>query len=156
MTTRKRALLEPTDDWRQLQFQLDWTEQTRYELIHPVVVYGRSPVERSQQTGLSARTIYRKVERFDQLGMQSRFESRRLPTRSGACRSRSEVRSSNSRLSTHRFGPTSWPRSASSASIADPVHTRSRRSWLRRRHPPRSSDVSCPMPRSLILSSGAA
>jgi transposase InsO family protein len=86
MTTRKRALLEPTDDWQQLQFQLDWPEQNRYELIRPVVVFGRSPVERSQQTGLSARTIYRKVERFDQLGMQSLFEveedadsKRRLP-----------------------------------------------------------------------------
>jgi putative transposase len=86
MTTRKRALLEPTDDWQQLQFQLDWPEQHRYELIRPVVVFGRSPVERSQQTGLSARTIYRKVERFDQLGMQSLFDveedadsKRRLP-----------------------------------------------------------------------------
>jgi hypothetical protein len=74
MATRKRALLEPTDDWQQLQFQLDWPEQNRYELIRPVVVFGRSPVERSQQTGLSARTIYRKVERFDQLGMRSLFE----------------------------------------------------------------------------------
>ena len=35
MATRKRALLEPTDDWQQLQFQLDWPEQTRYELIRP-------------------------------------------------------------------------------------------------------------------------
>jgi hypothetical protein len=32
---RKRALLEPTDDWQQLQSQLDWLEQTRYELFGP-------------------------------------------------------------------------------------------------------------------------
>jgi hypothetical protein len=44
MASRKRALLEPTDDWQQLQFQLDWTEQTRYELICPVVVFGAPPV----------------------------------------------------------------------------------------------------------------
>ena len=75
MASRKRALLEPTDDWQQLQFQLDWLEQQRYELIRPVVVFGSPPVERAQQTGLSARTIYRRVERFDQLGMQSLFEA---------------------------------------------------------------------------------
>lgn len=86
MADRKRGLIEPTDDWQQLQFQLDWPEQNRYELIRPVVVFGRSPVERSQQMGLSVRTIYRKVERFDQLGMQSLFDveedadsKRRLP-----------------------------------------------------------------------------
>ena len=61
MASRKRALLEPTDDWQQLQFQLDWLEQTRYELIRPVVVFGAPPVERAKQTGVSARTIYRRV-----------------------------------------------------------------------------------------------
>jgi putative transposase len=75
MASRKRALLEPTDDWQQLQFQLDWPEQTRYELIRPVVVFGAPPVERAQQTGVSARTIYRRVSRFDDLGMQSLFEA---------------------------------------------------------------------------------
>jgi putative transposase len=75
MASRKRALLAPTDDWEQLQFQLDWPEQQRYELIRPVVVFGSPPVERAQQTGVSARTIYRKVGRFDELGMQSLFEA---------------------------------------------------------------------------------
>src|SRR5215212_3676089 len=75
MASRKRALLEPTDDWHQLQFQLDWLEQTRYELIRPVVVFGAPPVERAQQTGVSASTIYRKVSWFDELSMQSLFEA---------------------------------------------------------------------------------
>jgi putative transposase len=75
MASRKRALLAPTDDWQQLQFQLDWLEQQRYELIRPVVVFGSAPVERAEQTGVSARTIYRRVERFDQLGMPSLFET---------------------------------------------------------------------------------
>jgi transposase len=75
MASRKRALLEPTDDWQQLQFHLDWTEQTRYELICPVVVFGAPPVERAKQTGVSASTIYRKVSRFDEAGMQSLFEA---------------------------------------------------------------------------------
>ncbi|MDP8922968.1 MAG: helix-turn-helix domain-containing protein [Chloroflexota bacterium] len=75
MARRKRALLEPTEDWQQLQFQLDWPEQTRYELIRPVVVFGAPSAERARQTGVSARTIYRKVGRFDELGMQSLFEA---------------------------------------------------------------------------------
>src|SRR5215207_1318266 len=75
MASRKRALLEPTDDWHQLQLQLNWTEQTRYELIRPVVVFGAPPAERAEQTGVSARTIYRRVGRFDELGMQSLFEA---------------------------------------------------------------------------------
>jgi hypothetical protein len=75
MASRKRVLLDPTDDWEQLQFQLDWTEQTRYELIRPVVVFGAPPVERAKQTAVSARTIYRRVGRFDDVGMQSLFEA---------------------------------------------------------------------------------
>jgi len=75
MAGRKRALLEPTNDWHQLQFQLDWSEQHHYELIRPVVVFGAPPVVRAQQTGVSASTIYRKVSRFDELGMQSLFEA---------------------------------------------------------------------------------
>ena len=74
MANRKRASLEPTEDWQQLQFQLDWTEQTRYELIRPVVIFGAPPVELAKQTGVSARTIHRRVSRFDESGMQSLFE----------------------------------------------------------------------------------
>lgn len=55
MASHKRALLAPTDDWEQFQFHLDWAEQTRYELIRPVVVFGAAPVERAEQTGVSAR-----------------------------------------------------------------------------------------------------
>ena len=75
MASRKRPLLEPTDDWRQLQLHLNWTEQTHYELIRPVVIFGAPPIERSKQTGVSARTIYRRVGRFDESGMQSLFEA---------------------------------------------------------------------------------
>src|SRR3954452_12482513 len=86
MASRTRTLLEPTEDWQQLQLQLNWTEQTRYELIRPVVVFGAPPVERAKQTGVSARSLYRRVSRFDELGMQSLFEAepvedkRTLPT----------------------------------------------------------------------------
>jgi hypothetical protein len=39
------------------------------------VVFGAAPVERAKQTGVSARTIFRKVGRFDELGMQRLFEA---------------------------------------------------------------------------------
>jgi hypothetical protein len=51
MAIRKRALLEPADHWYQLQPHLPSPEQTRYELIRPVVVFGTPPVERAQHTG---------------------------------------------------------------------------------------------------------
>ena len=120
MASRKRALLEPTDDWQQLQFQLDWPEQQRYELIRPVVVFGSPPVERAEQTGVSARTIYRRVERFDELGMQSLFEAEPVEDKR-ALPWPSVRRSSSSRPSTRLPRPTSWPRSARSASSDGPV-----------------------------------
>ncbi len=43
MPFRKRPRLEATEDWSQLQLQLVWPEQVAYELIRPVVLFGRSP-----------------------------------------------------------------------------------------------------------------
>ena len=40
--------LAPTDEWQQLHLHLDWPEQITYELIRPVVVYGRSVVQRAK------------------------------------------------------------------------------------------------------------
>jgi transposase InsO family protein len=74
MPARKRERVEPTDDWAQLQLHLDWPEQTHYELIRPVVVFGHRPLDRAEQTGVSPRSIYRKVARFDQLGLAGLFE----------------------------------------------------------------------------------
>ena len=44
-------------------------------MIRPVVLFGRSPAERAQQTGISRPTIYRKVGRFDTLGMAGLAET---------------------------------------------------------------------------------
>jgi transposase len=38
-------------------------------------VLGARPVERAQETGVSASTIYRTVSRFDESAMQSLFEA---------------------------------------------------------------------------------
>jgi putative transposase len=79
----RRTTIEPTEDWTQLQFLLTWPEQTSYELIRPVVLFGRSAAERAQQTGISRRTIYRKASRFDALGMAGLFESEPQPSPRG-------------------------------------------------------------------------
>ena len=39
MLSRKRALLQPTDDWSQLELRFTWPEQASYELIRPVVLF---------------------------------------------------------------------------------------------------------------------
>src|SRR3954464_2050967 len=74
MPPRKLARIEPTDDWPYLQLQFEWPEQEAYEVVRPVVLFGFTPAERAQQTGLSASTIYRKATRFEQLGIRGFLE----------------------------------------------------------------------------------
>lgn len=66
----KRIRVTPTDDWRQVELLTRSPEQRAYELIRPVVLFGRSPAERAQETGAAERTLYRQADRFDQFGMQ--------------------------------------------------------------------------------------
>jgi len=79
MPAPKRRRIAPTDDWQQLQFLMNWPEQLTYELIRPVVLFGRTPAERAQETGAAARTLYRKADRFDAFGMVSLFPDFREP-----------------------------------------------------------------------------
>jgi putative transposase len=75
MPPRKLARIEPTDDWPYLQLQFEWPEQEAYEVVRPVVLFGFTPAERAEQTGISASTIYRKATRFEQLGIRGFLES---------------------------------------------------------------------------------
>ncbi len=61
--------IEPTHEWRQLAFRVQSDGQRTYELIRPVVLFGRSPAGRAAETGAAERTLYRQVARFEQLGM---------------------------------------------------------------------------------------
>src|SRR3954447_26796437 len=86
MPPRKLARIEPTDDWPYLQLQFEWPEQEAYEVVRRVALFGFTPAERAQQTGLSASTIYRTATRFEQLGIRGFLEpepeahvSKRLP-----------------------------------------------------------------------------
>lgn len=73
MPRRRRTQIEPTEDWDQLRLRFTWAGQTGYKLIRPVVLFGRLPVERAQETEISARTSYRKANRCDEFGMVGLF-----------------------------------------------------------------------------------
>ncbi len=73
MPAPKHQPVTPTDDWHQLRLHLDWPEQISYELIRPVVIFGRSVLQRAKETGTAVRTIRRKADWFDALGMASLF-----------------------------------------------------------------------------------
>jgi len=79
MRPPKRARGEPTEDWQQLRLLVRWPEQLAYELIRPVVLFGRSPAERAQQTRAPERTLSRKAERVDRQGMISVFANAPRP-----------------------------------------------------------------------------
>jgi hypothetical protein len=70
MPPRKRTKVEPTDGWEQLKLLIDTPEQLTYELIRPVVLFGRSPAQRARETGTASRTIHRRAARFADQGMR--------------------------------------------------------------------------------------
>jgi hypothetical protein len=52
MPAPRRAKNGPTDDWEQLRFRFTWPEQASYELIRPVVLFGRAAGLRTSQSAL--------------------------------------------------------------------------------------------------------
>lgn len=87
MPAARRPRVEPTDNWDQLQLLAPFPEQRAYELLRPVVLFGRSPAERAGETCTAERTLYRRAARFDAEGMASLFpppkveKHRRLPAK---------------------------------------------------------------------------
>jgi hypothetical protein len=79
MPRATRPRREPTDDWEQLRLFATWPAQTAYELLRPIVLFGATPAERAQQTGVPERTLRRKATRFDAVGMVSLFETATPP-----------------------------------------------------------------------------
>lgn len=74
MPKRKRSPITPTEDWAQLRLLFfKEPEQEAYELIRPVVLFGRSAGKRAKETGVPERTIRRKAQSFDTMGMASLF-----------------------------------------------------------------------------------
>jgi len=73
---RKRKQREHTEDWQTIQQYTIWPEQTAYELLRPVVLFGDPATKRSEETGEPRPTLDRKADAFDEQGMVSLFASR--------------------------------------------------------------------------------
>lgn len=82
---RERPRVEPTNDWQQILPLCWWPEQVEYERIRQPVLFGTSVVERAEETGVSERTLQRRIRSFEVEGMEGLFETekarrrRRLP-----------------------------------------------------------------------------
>ncbi len=76
MPKRKRVQREHTEDWQTIQQYTLWPEQTAYELLRPVVLFGDPATKRSEETGEPRPTLERKADAFDEQGMVSFFASR--------------------------------------------------------------------------------
>jgi len=74
MPIKPRQPRAPTADYRQIQLLVDSPPQARYEMLRPNVLFGQSAAERARQVGVPRRTFYRRLERFDLLGMRSLFD----------------------------------------------------------------------------------
>jgi transposase InsO family protein len=84
MSTNKREGVRPTHDWQLLLPLFEWPEQERYEQIRPMVLFDVAVVERAGEVGISASTLYRRLDRFGAEGMESLFgappaKRKRLP-----------------------------------------------------------------------------
>jgi putative transposase len=80
----ERGGVEPTHDWQLLLPLFGWPEQERYEEIRPLVLFDASVAKRAREVGTSASTLYRRLDRFAEEGMESLFDTpkakrRRLP-----------------------------------------------------------------------------
>jgi putative transposase len=73
MPRAKRRQVALTDEWSQLRLFVSSPEQELYEALRPIVLFGRSPALRARETGLAERTLRRKAQAFDELGMASLF-----------------------------------------------------------------------------------
>jgi putative transposase len=85
MSARSRGKrTEPTHEWQELLPLFWWPEQEEYERIRQPVLFGGSVAERAKETGVSERTLRRRIERFEVEGMEGLFATqkarrRRLP-----------------------------------------------------------------------------
>jgi hypothetical protein len=75
MVPAKRPRREPTEAWEQLRVIATAPGQQTYELLRPIVLFGRTPAERARETGVPECTLRRKADRFDAVGMASLLET---------------------------------------------------------------------------------
>jgi hypothetical protein len=61
---RKRPRIEPIDDWQEILPLCWWPEQVEYERIRQPVPFGYPVSERAGETGVSERTLQRRIKSF--------------------------------------------------------------------------------------------
>jgi transposase len=71
----KRPRIEHTEDWQELLPLCWWPEQVEYERIRQPVLFGDSVAERAEETGVSESTLRRRIQSFEDEGMESLFET---------------------------------------------------------------------------------
>lgn len=76
MPKRKRVQREHTEDWQTIRQYTLWPEQTAYELLRPIVLFGDPAIQRAKETDEPRPTLERKANAFDEQGMVSLFASR--------------------------------------------------------------------------------
>jgi putative transposase len=81
---RKRPRVEPTDDFQEILPLCWWPEQVEYERIRQPVLFGSPADERAEETGVSERTLQRRIESFEKGGIEGllstdKARKRRLP-----------------------------------------------------------------------------
>jgi putative transposase len=84
MGNSKRRGVERTHEWGLLVPLFEWPEQERYEEIRPLMLFDVPVAERAAEVGKSASTLYRRLDRFAEEGMEALFDApdakgRRLP-----------------------------------------------------------------------------
>ena len=54
-------------------------EQTAYELLRPIVLFGETAASRAKETGVSERTLHYQADQFERYGMVSLFPKAPAP-----------------------------------------------------------------------------
>ena len=80
MPPAKRPRREPTEDWEQLRLLVSSPAQAAYEVLRPIVLFGRTPAQRAHETGVPERTLRRQADRFDARGLAGLFDPPPTPT----------------------------------------------------------------------------
>ncbi len=73
MAGSKSGQGSPAEEWEQVALLTTWPEQRAYEVIRPVVLFGRSPAVRARETGTPRSSLYRQAAAFAERGMASLF-----------------------------------------------------------------------------------
>jgi hypothetical protein len=80
MPAPKRPRRELTHDIDQIRLYVAWKEQEVYEVLRPISLFGVTAAARAGETGIAERTLVRKADLFDAMGMASLFEQKKAPT----------------------------------------------------------------------------